>query len=228
MTATGTYQSFGDRQPAEQYIPFVRKIARRIARQLPNSVDVDDLVGAGTVGLMEALSRYNAAQGGAFETYAEYRVKGAILDELRRHDPLNRAARSARNKIEAKRKELTATLGRPPDDDEVSAALDVRHRRDISIAGALRVVPLDIKALALTANGPSQEEMLAKNELVALVREAIVKLPEKQQVALSLVYLEGMSQVQVAEILGVTESRVSQILSAARKPLKKILEREVN
>lgn len=103
---------------ADAYIPFVRRIASRIARRLPRSVNVDDLVGAGTIGLMEAMDRFDPEGGRTFETYAEFRVKGAIFDELRKGDPLNRAARGIQNRIANQTAKLTSELGRPPETEE--------------------------------------------------------------------------------------------------------------
>jgi RNA polymerase sigma factor FliA len=213
---------------AEAYLPFVRKIATRIARRLPNSVDVEDLVGAGTVGLMEALERYDPQGGRNFETYAEFRVKGAILDELRRNDPLNRAARSVQTRIEAKKAELTSELGRPPEAEEVAAAMDTPVNKFMGTLGrlqALKVVSVAAPGRAFEAPQPSQEEQLARREMVALMKEAISELKERHQIVLNLYYVEELSQQQIGEVLNVSESRVSQILSEVTKRLRKKMQR---
>lgn len=215
-----------EQQPGnpEQYLPFVRKIAGRIARRLPSTVDVEDLVGAGTIGLMEALERYDPDGGRSFETYAEFRVKGAILDELRRNDPVNRAARTAQTRVSNKVAQLTAELGRPPTGDEVAKALDLKNEQ-VAMAGSLRVVSIDAAPVELEAREPGQEDVLAEREIYRIVEETISRLPKRQQMVLSLCYLEGISQVQVAELIGVTESRVSQILSQTRKRIRDAVKR---
>ncbi|MFH1130327.1 MAG: FliA/WhiG family RNA polymerase sigma factor [Pseudomonadota bacterium] len=214
------------KQEAEQYLPFVRKIANRIARRLPSSVDVDDLIGAGTVGLMEALERYNPVGGRSFETYAEFRVKGAIFDELRRNDPLNRAARNSRSQIESKTAELTSELGRPPETEEVAAAMNTTVEKYLDTAGrvqALRVVSLSTPGMELENPNSSQEEEIGQQQLIDLVRGAIEKLPERQQMVLNLYYVDGLNQQQVGEVLGVSESRISQILSEVTRRLRKLV-----
>ena len=210
-------------QDAETYLPFVRRIAGRIARRLPQSVDMDDLVSAGTVGLMEALERYDPAGGRKFETYAEFRVKGAILDELRRNDPLNRAARIAQNQIAAKTARLTSEYGRPPETEEVAAAFktsvgDFMGR--MSQLRDLRVVSMDMNTLQSSEGEPTQEELVHRKQIVNLVKGSIGKLGRRQQLVLSLYYVEELTQAQIGQILGVSESRVCQILSEIVKRLR--------
>ncbi|MCC6748503.1 MAG: FliA/WhiG family RNA polymerase sigma factor [Deltaproteobacteria bacterium] len=208
---------------AEQYLPFVRKIATRIARRLPRSVEVEELVGAGTVGLMEALDRYDPAGGRSFETYAEFRVKGAIYDELRRNDPVNRAARSAQNRMESQAAQLTGQLGRPPEAEEMAKALQTSVSNVVGDLGrmeALKVVSLDADRLDLDDHEPSAEDQLHRQQAVGLMREALGRLNERQQMILNLYYVEELSLQQIGEVIGVTESRVSQILSQLRGQLR--------
>ena len=110
---------------AAQYIDFVRRVASRMARNLPAHVSLDDLVGAGSVGLLDAMDRYDPAKADRFETFAEFRVKGAILDELRRYDLMARNARLTAKRIARKTHELTARLGRPPTEAEMADGLDM-------------------------------------------------------------------------------------------------------
>jgi RNA polymerase sigma factor for flagellar operon FliA len=213
---------------AEEYLPFVRKIAGRIARRLPQSVDIDDLMGAGTVGLMEALDRYEPNSDRSFETYAEFRIKGAILDELRRCDPLNRAARTSQSLIARKTATLTAELGRPPEAEEVAAAMNTSlesFMSKLSPLGSYRTVPMDAEALLAGDEVPNQEEQLAQKEMVRLARRALEKLSQRQQLVLNLYYVEELNQAQIGEVLGVTESRICQILGEALKQLRKHVHR---
>ena len=211
-------------QQAATYIPFVRKIATRIAKRLPPSVEVDDLVSAGTIGLMEAIDRYKPEGGRSFETYAEFRVKGAIIDELRRNDPLKRAARQVQDQIERQTNDLTSELGRRPEIEEMARALKttVAHYEDkMRPFAGWKFVPVDADAVAVESEDNNQEEQLGRKEMVALVRASLGRLSQRQQLVLSLYYVEEMSQAQIGETLGVSESRVCQILSEAMKQLRK-------
>jgi len=215
---------------ADAYLPFVRRIAGRIARRLPHSVDIDDLMGAGTIGLMEALDRFDPQGGRSFETYAEFRVKGAILDELRRCDPLNRSARSTHNRLAAKTAELTSQFGRPPEAEEVAAALQTsvdNYMSKLSPLESFRQVTVDLDALQAESGGPDQEQQFSQKEILRLTREHIGNLSERQQLVLSLYYVEELNQQQIGQILGVTESRVCQILTETMKQLRKHIARAV-
>ena len=209
---------------AASYLPFVRKVASRVARRLPDTVNMDDLVSAGTVGLLEALSRYQQDSKRSFETYAEFRVKGAIMDELRRSDPVNRAARRARNRINSKAIQLTAKYGRPPEAEEVARALNTTvadYQDKLSKFEAIGVVTVDPSTLETETMEENQEELLGKKELVGLVLSELQKLPDKEKLVMNLYYVEELGQAQIADILGVSNSRVSQILSEVTKLLRK-------
>jgi len=213
---------------SEGYLPFVRKIASRMARRLPQSVDIEDLVGAGTVGLMEALSRFDNSGGRSFETYAEFRIKGAMLDELRRNDPLSRSAQSAKGRIENKTAQLTAELGRPPQTEEVAAALNTSMERFVTKLTPLetfRTIPLDPESVQAEDQSMNQEVQLGQRETVAVVRQMLDKLSERQQMILNLYYIEELNQVQIGQILGVSESRICQILNETLKQLRQYARR---
>ena len=209
---------------AASYLPFVRKVASRVARRLPDTVNMDDLVSAGTIGLLEALSRYQQDSERSFETYAEFRVKGAIMDELRRSDPVNRAARRARNRINAKAIQLTAKYGRPPEAEEVAKALNTTvadYQDKLSKFEAIGVVTVDPATIDAEAREENQEELLGKKEMVGLVFAELKKLSDKELLVMNLYYVEELGQAQIADILGVSNSRISQILSEVTKRLRK-------
>ena len=209
---------------AASYLPFVRKVASRVARRLPDTVNMDDLVSAGTIGLLEALSRYQQDSKRSFETYAEFRVKGAIMDELRRNDPVNRAARRARNRINAKAIQLTAKYGRPPEAEEVAKALNTTvadYHDKLSKFESIGVVTVDPTTLDAAAREENQEELLGKKQMVGLVFAELQKLSDKEQLVMNLYYVEELGQAQIADIIGVSNSRVSQILSEVTRLLRR-------
>lgn len=217
------------KQP-ETYLPFVRKIAGRMARRLPKSVEIDDLMSAGTVGLMEALDRFDPKGGRSFETYAEFRVKGAMLDELRRGDPINRSTRMAQSRLMNTMAQLTSELGRRPEAEEMAAALNTTvdsFMQKMSPLEGYKTVPLDAEIIESAMDLPNQEDQLAKQEIVRLVRKCIEKLTMKQQLVLSLYYVEELNQAQIGQVLKVTESRVCQILTEAIKQLRKHVKSEL-
>ena len=226
MSGADQHHHTPERAEAVEYLPFVRKVAQRIARRLPQSVDIEDLVGAGTVGLLEAMDRYDPKGGRSFETYAEFRVKGAIIDDLRRADPLKRTSRALSNRLASKHAELATALGREPTRDELAAALDVavaevEDQLVCSQSTQNQLVWDEERPIA--AQEPSQEERIAQRERIIAVRGAIDKLSDRQQILLDLYYVEEVSQQEIGEILGVTESRVCQLLSEVRTKLKRAL-----
>jgi RNA polymerase sigma factor for flagellar operon FliA len=213
---------------AEAYIPFVRKIAMRIARRLPQSVDLDDLINAGTVGLMEALDRYQPNGNPKFEAYAEFRIKGAILDELRRLDPLNRVARHTKRMLAEKAAQLTAAYGRPPDAVEMAEALNTSvetYVGKLSPMQSLRVVSMDTDAIQPEERLMNQEDLVCQRELLNFVKQRMGELPRREQLILSLYYVEELTQNQIGQVLGVSESRVCQILSRTVKRLREHVEK---
>lgn len=198
----------------EQHLHLVHRVARRIARRLPRDVSLDDLVGAGTVGLLAALGRYDDTRADHFEYYAEVRIRGAILDELRAMDWLPRSVRrSVRRAAEAEHA-LTGRLGRPPSEREVTEHLGGAPRR-LPVAMARVVVHLEdvreggAEALPSVAECPTThlESGERRQELAA----AIARLPLRDQQILSLYYVEELTMKQIGELMGITESRVCQL-----------------
>jgi RNA polymerase sigma factor for flagellar operon FliA len=210
------------------YIPMVERVVRSIARGLPAHVAIDDLVGAGTVGLLEAARRYDAGQGD-FARYAEFRVRGAILDELRRLDMMSKEGRRSQKRLEAVQSRLTAEGGTAPDDARVAEALGVavdayQTMRDRLVG--VRVVSMeelppgvaDAVAAAGAADDPCASAEI--RELRARLAEAIAELPGRRRVALSLHYDDGLALREVGYVLGVTESRACQLVGDAVQRLR--------
>ncbi len=225
--------------PAD-YLPFVRKVASRMARQLPSHVSLDDLVGAGTLGLLDAMRRYAPDRGTRFETFAEFRIKGAILDELRRYDMMARNARLTSKKIAREIQALTARLGRPPEEHEIAQAMDMTvrdYRALVQRIGHVRVVSLDDlssggadgqgRRFELPGRDAGPEEHAARRQMIEHLHRVIEKLPPRQQMILDMYYQRGMTLKQIGMDVGVTESRVCQIVGEATKKLRVLLRREL-
>jgi RNA polymerase sigma factor for flagellar operon FliA len=224
-----------------QYLDFVRRIATRLARSLPSHVCLDDLVGAGTVGLIDALHRYDPAKADRFETFAEFRVKGAILDELRRDDLMARNARQTAKQLARKTQELTARLGRPPTEGEVAESLKMSeedYRKLVARVGNVRVLSLDDlssppgrpgdRAFELPSKSLGPEDVTSTREVHGKLNDAISKLPERQQTILHMYYQREMTLKEIGVHVGVTESRVCQIMSEATRKLRGMLGRDLD
>jgi RNA polymerase sigma factor for flagellar operon FliA len=204
-------------------LPIVRRLAFRMARRLPPHVDVDDLISAGNEGLLKAIAAFDPDNSPRFEPYAESRIRGAILDELRALDPMTRHGRRRLGDVTKTIRRLEQELGRPPLEQEVAAALDMsledyqRLCGDLARGPALGAVggvdPDDVES---AEEGPL--DRIDDAQLRQRLVEAIRRLPERTQTVLALYYQEECTQAEIGQILGVTESRVCQILgeSAAR------------
>ncbi|MDZ4673134.1 MAG: FliA/WhiG family RNA polymerase sigma factor [Gemmatimonadota bacterium] len=217
----------------------VHHTARQIARRVGDAVAYDDLVGAGSLGLVQAFGGFDPHRGVSFVTYATTRIRGAVLDELRAADWRPRSVRTRARELEAAAGELYARLGRPPRHVEVAEELDIdpatywKWRSDAE-TGA--VVPLDDRSpgpdgdrvpLADRLADPAAEApdfAVEATERADQVQAAIRDLSEQQRTVLALCYYEGLSLRQVAEVLHVTESRISQIRTAAIRNLRARLE----
>ena len=227
-----------------EHLGLVHHVARQMSRTLAVKADFDELVSAGTMGLMAALESFDASRGLAFSTFAAPRIRGSILDELRRQDHVPRSIRRKTREIAAARESLMRVLGRAPEDKEVAehlgVDLDTLWRWQSDIEGAHHVpldrmpgdrdgqAPTPLDVLASDEEGGAEHELNHKQE-VAILREAILKLKEQERVVLSLYYFEELKLHEIATVLDLTESRVSQIRSKAlgklRGELKPLRER---
>ncbi len=214
-------------KPVATYLPFVKKVAQRLSRRLPTHVSLDDLVSAGVVGLLEAMNRYDPERVTDFETYAEFRVKGAILDELRRRDLMARDARLEAKNIEKALNELRHIVGREPEEEELAAHLDLdveTLRAKLEKLTPVRVVSFsDLYPTNAPANSDSPFEEVARIELLERLEKAIGRLTARHQQVLQLYYREELTLREIGEVLSVTESRVCQIVSEATLRLRALL-----
>jgi RNA polymerase sigma factor for flagellar operon FliA len=212
----------------------VHHVARQLSKSLAVEADFDELVSAGTIGLMTAVKSFDARRGLAFSTFAVPRIRGSILDELRRQDHVPRSVRRKARDIARTRELLMRALGRMPEDSEMAHHLgtDVQTfwRWQAEVEGAvhlsLTAAPGDegstipMRAELLSNDEESTDERLSREGEVALMREAILRLNDQERTVLSLYYFEELKSSDIAEVLGISESRVSQIRSKALSRLR--------
>lgn len=204
----------------------VKYIADRFAAKLPPSVERDDLYGAGVVGLIEAVERYDASRGIAFTTFAELRVRGAILDNLRSLDWASRTTRRRSREIQDAYAQIEQQENRHATEEEVALKMQIplaELREAMQDLRALKVTDLDapdeetgLSALdTVRDTGESPLEEFEGNQNKRLLAGAIDKLPERERQVVALYYLEELTMKEIGEVLGVTESRVSQLRTQA-------------
>jgi RNA polymerase sigma factor for flagellar operon FliA len=212
-----------------QGLPLVRRMAFRMARRLPPNVDVNDLIGAGTEGLLKAVQYYDAERYPQFEPYAKTRIRGAILDELRANDSLTRYGRSRMAEITNTIKELQHRLGRQPAEDEIAARMGIPLEQYQRLTGDLMRGPT-LQGLSSVAADDAEsgtatpDAALLDSDLKRRLAAAMGKLTERTQQVLALYYQEECTQAEIGQILGVTESRVCQILGEATARLRAMLD----
>ena len=218
------------------YAPLVKYVAGRLGSGLPAHVDDDDLVSYGLLGLIGAIERFDPSRDIKFETYAMARIKGSIIDELRSMDWVPRSVRSRARDIERAIGALEAKLGRAPTDEEISAKLGLSEeeldealseisRSSISALDELWTVSAGGDQIALIdtiedTQGPNPQSALAQTEQKEAIGEAIARLPEREKLVVTLYYYEELTLREIGEVLGVTESRVSQLHTKAILRLK--------
>jgi RNA polymerase sigma factor for flagellar operon FliA len=214
----------------QEYAPLVKFVAQKIAVRLPANIEIDDLMSAGVIGLMDAIDKYDPARDNKFKTYAEFRVRGAILDELRAQDWIPRSMREKAKGIERSFQKLEQKLGRSVSEEEVAKDLGMELEEFQAALQQCKSVSLlsldevgtfsngDRKSLlAILEAGRESNPMvqLAGIELREQLAKAIEELPEKQRMVLSLYYYEDLNLKEIGDILEVTESRVSQLHTQA-------------
>lgn len=224
------------------YTPLIKYIAARLASRLPPQVSVEDLISCGIIGLIDAINKFDLSKNVQFKTYAEFRIKGAMLDELRALDWVPRSVRRKITELEKAYGDLEKQLGRPATDEEVAKSIDMDLDSFYKLLDETKSVSfMDIEFLRQKSEesaNPTLAEAFAMDErdpfaalnmsqLREFLATAIAELPEKEKLTVSLYYQDELTMKEIGEVLGYTESRISQMHSKAmfrlRSKLKKAM-----
>ncbi|MBI4042596.1 MAG: FliA/WhiG family RNA polymerase sigma factor [Deltaproteobacteria bacterium] len=217
-------------QIVNEYSSLIRYIAQKIAMKLPPNIDIDDLISAGVIGLMDAISKYDPSRDNKFKTYAEFRIRGAMLDELRAQDWLPRSVREKAKQINRANTKLEKELGRQAREKEIAGELNITLEEYRAMANqACNASMMSIEEGGAFDNGesknilnileshkfPSPLHSLNDKDLKKMLVQAIEDLPENQRLVLALYYYEDINLKDIGRVLEVTESRVSQLHTQA-------------
>lgn len=222
-----------------QHLGLVYHVAQQLSRARANDVELDDLVSAGTLGLIDALEHFDGSRGLAFSTFAAPRIRGAMLDELRRLDRVPRSIRRKSRQIDGASVALAHTLGREPDHAELADGLGIdvatlwrwqAERESAHVVSLERTAPTSEDARSAGewlagSYGNEVEDSITLSQEAAHLRDALLALPEQERTVLSLYYFEELKLNDIARVLSVSESRVSQIRSKALQRLRRKLAR---
>lgn len=227
----------------ERYLPLVRNVADRIKLTLPSHIDADDLYSSGVIGLIAAVRKYDPAQGSTFAGYAAMRIRGAVLDELRRMDWCSRRTRARARKLKDSINTLEQKLGHAANEDQICEALGITRKEYAKWLDEIRpatFIALDQHAENDESEGASLHELLAddndttgrdnleKEELLELLTQTMAELPDIPRKILAMYYFEGMRLAEIAAVFGLTESRICQIHSQTILGLRAFIGRARN
>ena len=216
-----------------EYMPMIQCVAKKISAHLPSHIEFDDLVSNGVIGLMDAIEKYDPSRNNKFKTYAEFRVRGSILDALRSQDWIPRSIRDKAKKIDKVTRDLEQRFSRSPKEREIAEALHVSMEEYHSLVTQTRrvsMISIDENAFLNQTNKESILKILEgadtsfsklnRKSIKILITKAIQELPERQRIVLSLYYYEEFNLRKIGQILKVTESRVSQLHAQAIERLR--------
>ena len=221
-----------------EFVPVIKSIAHRLAYRLPAHLDADDLISVGIMGLLDALRKYDPTRAAKFKTYAEFRIRGAMLDEIRSMDWVPRSVHERIDVLRRTKRDLLNRHGRPPTDEELAAALTQsvgEFAAFLNLAQRAVMISLDdvcaqgvddhrILGMLIDSEHPDPLSTAITGDVRRLLVKTIQQLPEKERLVLSLYYYEDFTMKEVGGVLNVTESRVCQIHSKAIAFLKAQLE----
>ena len=235
----GEYSKAPNTQLREQliieYAPLVKLVAGRLSMYLGYNVEYDDLVGYGIFGLIDAIDKFDVDKGNKFETYASLRIRGSILDQIRKMDWIPRTVRQRQRKLDEAVKQIEAQTGRNASDDEIAQVLGISPDELLNWQSQLKVSNL-VSMTEFEENGTEPamdttynshftqpEEVVEKEELKKTLVEALDALTEKERRVIELYYYEEMTLKEISKILEVSESRVSQLHTKSLIKMKKIM-----
>ncbi len=217
----------------EKYAPLVKRAALHLKARLPASVELDDLIQSGMLGLMDAISHYEEGHGAAFETYATIRIRGAMIDEMRQSDWAPRSVHQNSRQISEAITRLSHRLGREPSDAEIAAEMGLTIEKyqqmlfDSSTTQMIGIEDLGVTDDVLSEDQDHRRDklfdLLATTEFKKALVEAITRLPEREQQILALYYDEELNLKEIGKVFSLSESRVSQIMSQSMARLRSIL-----
>lgn len=223
----------------EQYLPLVKTVVNRMAMSLPPHVDAEDLYSSGLVGLLNAVRNFNPRCGSSFASYARLRIRGAILDELRRLDWVPRSVHTKARRVQSVMNTLEQKLGRPPGEEQVARALNLSPGEYQALLDEIRPVTfvcLDSLTWSDETNDDTRHESIpddsqvdpldaaARRDVARIVVRRLQQLPDMQRKVLALYYFEDLRLREIAEVMGVTESRICQVHAQAILSLRAALQ----
>lgn len=237
-----SFQNIGEDEREElirSFLPLVKRVVHRLAGRLPAEVDIKEMLNSGIIGLVDALEKYDPRHETNFSTYAQFRIRGTILDSFRVQDWVPRSLRHKAHKLEGAYQRLEQEYGRPAEDGEVAAELGMDVDQLQKMLGEVTgVVMLSLEELgfghgeerfradeSLPSSKPDPLHKLLEGEKIEIVARALDRLPEKERLVITLYFYEELNLTEIGEIIGVTESRASQIRSRALVRLRSYLQR---
>ena len=227
-------------QIINEYLPYVKRIVNRIAVHLPSTIEVDDLINVGVIGLIQAIERYDPTRDNKFITYAVFRIKGAVLSELRSRDFLGRTTRRKIRDLEKAYLKLEQQLGREVTDEEVAEEMNMDLDQFYKVKRMSSISFVSFEELGYPSRSDSQTipqsissgdvddalSLTTMKEMKSMIAKNIDLLPEKEKLVISLYYSEEMTMKEIGQVLNITESRVSQIHAQAIIHLRSKLRRD--
>ena len=216
-----------------EYVPLVKVVAGRLSMYLGYNVEYDDLVGYGVFGLIDAIDKYDMCKEVKFETYASLRIRGAILDQIRKMDWIPRTIRQKQKRIDAAMREIEAEKGRPATDEEIAVALGISGDEYLDWQGQMKVTGLvslnefmeqgsevPVEPGLHSGQFDSPESVVEKEEIKKMLAESLELLTEKEKKVILFYYYEDLTLKEISSILEVTESRISQLHTRALQRMR--------
>ncbi len=226
-------QNYSGEELVTQNVDLVKRIAQHLIARLPSSVDIDDLMQSGMVGLLEAANNFDPSRGASFETYAGIRIRGAMLDDIRKHDWTPRSVHHKYRKVAEAINSIESKKGQPATSEEIAECLDItvdEYHKVLADSSSSRLFSLDetldepsLHRAPPRSNSATPEQELHQSQFRGKLADEIGQLPEREQLVLSLYYERELNLKEIGQVLDVTESRVCQIHGQAMIRLRGVV-----